>query len=324
MRRRTFVGALASAAVLLPRRSSPAQTRVPRIGYLRFIRVTPPYDEAFRGGLRDLGYVIGQTILIEERFADGRLDRLAELAAELVRLGVDVLVAVSTQSTEAARRATRTIPIVFPVTFDPVASGFVASLAHPGGNLTGLSPLNPTVTAKRVELLRELLPRVGRVAVLRNPTNRGSAFVLQETETAARDVGLALQLFEARAAGEIDAAVTAAARGRAEALVVISDALFFSEQRRLVDLGRRHRLPTMFDTPEFVSAGGLMSYGTDLADLYRRAATYVHKILRGARPADLPVEQATKFDLVLNQRTARALGLTIPPSLLLRADRVIE
>jgi putative tryptophan/tyrosine transport system substrate-binding protein len=317
------VGTLASAAVLA-RGPAFARTRVPRIGYLRFVRVAPPYDEAFRGGLRDLGYVIGQTILIEERFADGRLERLAEMAAELVRLEVDVIVAVSTQATEVARRATRTIPIVFPVTFDPVASGFVASLARPGGNLTGLSPLNPTVTAKRVELLRELLPRVARAAVLRNPTNPGSAFVLRETETAARDVGLTVQAFEARAAGEIDAAVAAAARSRAEALLVISDALFFSEQARLVDLGRRHRLPTMFDTPEFVSAGGLMSYGTDLVDLYRRAATYVHKILRGARPADLPVEQATKFDLVLNQRTARALGLTIPASLLLRADRVIE
>lgn len=314
---------LASAALCAPRASF-SQARVPRIGYLRFVRVTPPYDEAFRGGLRDLGYVVGQSILIEERVAEGRMERLAGLAAELVRLEVDVIVAASTQAIEASRRATRTIPIVFPVTFDPVASGFVASLGRPGGNLTGLSPLNPAVSAKRVELMRELLPRIGRAAALRNPTNPGSAFVLRETETAARDVGLGLQVFEARSAGDIDAAVAAAVRGRAEALLVFSDTLFFSEQRRLVDLGRRHRLPTMFDTPEFVSAGGLMSYGTDLVDLFRRAATYVHKILRGASPADLPVEQATKFELVVNRRTAGALGLTVPPSLLARADQVID
>jgi putative ABC transport system substrate-binding protein len=175
---------------------------------------------------------------------------------------------------------------VFPVTFDPVASGFVASLSRPGGNRTGLSPLNPTVTAKRVELLRELPPRVGLAAVLRNPTNPGATFVLRETETAARGVRLALQAFEERTAGDIDAAVAAAAvRGRAEALLVISDALFVSEQGRIVELSPRHRLPSMFDTPEFESAGGLMSYGTDLTDLFRRAATYVHKILRGGRPA---------------------------------------
>lgn len=284
----------------------------------------PAFDDAFRKGLRARGYVEGQTVRVEYRYAGGSVERLADLAVELVGLKVDVIVAGSTQAIDAARRATTTIPIVFPVTFDPVAAGYVQSLARPGGNLTGLSPLNPAVTAKRVELLREVIPRIARVAVLRNPTNSGSAFVLRETEAAARPLGVRLQLLETRSPWEIEPAFRAAVRERAGALMILSDNLFFAQQQPIVDLASQLRLPVMFDTKGFVEAGGLMSYGADLTDLYERAAAYMDKILKGASPATLPVEQATKFELLVNLKAARHLGLTVPASVLVRADRVIE
>ena len=249
---------------------------------------------------------------------------VAEHAAELVQLHVDVLVAANTQAIEAARRATTTVPIVFPLTFDPVRAGYVASLARPGGNLTGLTPLNPVLTAKRVELLKEVIPSLSLVAVLRNPTNPGSVFVLNETKAAARRVDVRVQGFEPPTPDNLEAAVAAAVRARAGALMVISDNMFFAQHRRIVELATRHGLPTIFDTTNFVEAGGLMSYGADLTDLFRRAADYVDKILKGAKPSDLPVEQPTKFELVINLKTAKALGLTIPPSLLVRADAVIH
>jgi putative ABC transport system substrate-binding protein len=323
MDRRTFVTLLPCALLASVHPVVAQQKTIPRIGYLRFIEF-PPNDEAFRRGLRELGYVEGQNIHIEYRQAGGNVERVRELADELVSLKVDVLVAASTQAVDAAKRATRTIPIVFPVTFDPVESGFVVSLARPGGNLTGLSPINPVVTAKRVELLREVIPHISRVAVLRNPTNSGSLFALRGTEAAAKRLGIRPQVFEARTVDEVEAAFRVAVEDHAAAVMVLSDNFFFSQQDHIIDLGKRHRLPEMFDTGDFVKRGGLISYGANLADLYQRSAAYVDKILKGASPANLPVEQATKFELFVNLKTAKQLGLTIPQSVLLRADEVIQ
>jgi putative tryptophan/tyrosine transport system substrate-binding protein len=323
MDRRTFVTLIPCALLAAVHPVLAQQKPIPRIGYLRFIEF-PPNDEAFRRGLRELGYVEGQNIRIEYRQAGGNVERVRELADELVSLKVDVLVAASTQAVDAAKRATNTIPIVFPVTFDPVESGFVASLARPGGNLTGLSPINPVVTAKRVELLREVIPHISRVAVLRNPTNSGSLFALRETEAAAKRLGIRPQIFEVRTVNEVEAAFRAAVEDHADAVMVLSDNFFFSQQDHIIDLGKRHRLPEMFDTGDFVKRGGLISYGANLADLYQRSAAYVDKILKGASPANLPVEQATKFELFVNLKTAKVLGLTIHQSVLLRADEVIQ
>ncbi len=297
--------------------------KIPRIGYMRFIEV-PVYDAAFRKGLSEQGYVEGQNIHVEYRFAGGSMERLTEIAAELVGLKVDLIVAGSTQSIDAARRATQTIPIVFPVTFDPVESGFVASLARPGGNLTGLSTVNPDAAAKRVELIKEVMPRIARLAVLRNPTNSGSRFPLKETEAGAKRLHIRLQILEARNANDLESAIQAASKEHADALIVLADALFFAQRRRLGELGIQSRLPAMFDDAQSVEAGGLMSYAANLSDMYRRAATYVDKILKGAKPADLPIEQPKKFELVINLKAAKEIGLTIPPNVLTRADRVIK
>jgi putative ABC transport system substrate-binding protein len=316
-----------TATVLLLALTIPAQAqqakKMPRIGYLRFTEF-PAYDTAFRKGLSDLGYIERENIQVEYRFASGSLARLAEFAAELVNLKVDVIVAGSTQSIDAAKQATKTIPIVFPVTFDPVESGFVASLARPGGNLTGLSTVNADAAAKRVDLLKEAIPRLSRLTVLTNPTNSGSRFPLKETEMAAKQLGLQLQALEARSVEEIEAAFPLAARERAGALIVVVDALFNAQQERISALGIKHRLPTMFDNEQYVQAGGLISYGADLSDMFRRAAIYVDKILKGVKPGDLPVEQPSKFDLVINLKTAKQIGLIIPPNVLARADKVIR
>jgi len=297
--------------------------RVPHIGYLRYIEV-PVYDAAFRKGLSELGYIEGQNIHVEYRFAGGSTERLAEFAAELVRIKVDVIVAGSTQSIDAARQATRTIPIVFPVTFDPVESGFVASLARPGGNLTGLSTVNPDAAAKRVELMKEVMPRISRLAVLRNPTNSGSQFPLKETEAGAKRLAIRLQVLEARGADQLAGAFGTAAKGRADALIVLADALFFAQRGQVAELAIKHRLPSMFDDAQSVEAGGLISYGANLSDLFRRSAVYVDKILKGAKPADLPVEQPKQFEFIINLKTAKRIGLTIPPNVLARADKVIR
>jgi len=300
--------------------------KVPRIGFLTLGSSSPrsALEEAFRDGLRQLGYIEGRNINIEYRYAAGRVERLAELAAELVSLKVDLIVASNTQSIDATRRATQTIPIVFPVTFDPVASGFVASLARPGGNLTGLTTLNQEVAGKRIELLKEVMPRLSRVAVVRNPTNSGSLFALKETESAAGHFGMRLQVLEARSAEELDGAIQAAARDRAGALILIPDNVFIRHQERVIDLVVKNRLPTMFAESESVEAGGLMYYGANLADLFRRAAGYVDKILKSAKPADLPVQQPEKFELVINLKAAKKIGLTIPQSVLYKADKVIK
>jgi len=316
-----------TATVLLFALTIPAQAqqakKVPRIGYLRFIEFAL-YDAAFRQGLSELGYTEQKNIQVEYRFAGGSLARVAEFAAELVSLKVDVIVAGSTQSIDAAKRATKTIPIVFPVTFDPVESGFVASLARPGGNLTGLSTVNSDAAAKRVELLKEVIRGISRLAVLRNPTNSGSRFPLKETEAGAKQLGLRLQTLEARSAEELEGVFRLAKSERAGALIVIVDALFNAQQQRISDLAIKHRLPAMFDNAQYVEAGGLISYGANLSDLFRRAAIYVDKILKGAKPGDLPVEQPSKFDLVINLNTAKQIGLTIPPNVLARADKVIR
>jgi putative ABC transport system substrate-binding protein len=304
--------------------ASAQQTKkVPRIGYLRFIEV-PALDEAFRNGLKDLGYIEGQNIHVEYRYAGGSVERLAEFAAELVHLKVDVIVAGSTQSIDAARKATKTIPIVVPVTFDPVGSGFVATLARPGGNLTGLSTVNPDAAAKRVELLKEVMPKLSRVAVLRNPTNTGSQFALKETQEGAKQLGIRLQVLEAQRPDDLEGVFRTAVREQADALIVIVDAMFFSQRKQIGDLGIKHRLPTMLDSRQYVDSGGLMAYGVNLSDLFRRAAVYVDKILKGTKPAELPVEQPTKFELVVNLKTAKQIGLVIPPNVLARADRVVR
>jgi len=282
------------------------------------------YDDAFRNGLRELGYVEGQNLELERRYASGSVERLGPLAAELVKLNVDVIVAGSTQAIDAAKRATKTIPIVFPVTFDPVASGFVASLARPGGNLTGLTTVNPDVAAKRLELIKEVVPQISRIAVLRSPTNSASVVALKETQSGAKRFGMRLQSVEARSPQELEDAFRVASTNRAGAIVVIIDTMFVAERKRIAELGIKYRLPEIFDVRDFVEAGGLLSYGADIADLFRRSATYVDKILKGANPAALPVQQPTKFELAINLKTAKSLGVSIPESLLFRADKVIR
>jgi putative ABC transport system substrate-binding protein len=302
--------------------------KIARIGYLTSSQgLNPHLPEAFRQGLRDLGYVEGRDLVIEYRDAEGKAERLPALAAELVALKVDVIVAApGTLAARVAKEATRTVPIVF-IAADPVASGIVTSLARPGGNVTGLSNLAPALVGKRLELLKQAVPGVSRVAVLWFPGALGEGTdkeMLKEAEAAARALGVRLQLVEARGPADIDRAFSDMTDARAGALTVLPSNMFLREHRRLVDLAAKNRLPAVYTSREFVDAGGLMSYGANQPDLFRRAATYVDKILKGAKPADLPVEQPTRFELVINLKTAKALGLTIPPSLVQRADQVIE
>jgi putative ABC transport system substrate-binding protein len=325
--RRAFIGTLASGLLAAPL-AGEAQSagKVLRVGYA-FARVSSEDQQvwdAMRQGLRELGYVEGQNIALEIRWADGRYERLPALVAELVRLKVDVLVVGTTPGALAAKSATRTIPIVMYAVGDPVGSGLVASLAHPGGNLTGLSLFNKEVSGKRLELLKENLPSISRVAVLTNPGNPIHAVFWKETQAAAHTLGLQLHAIKIYGPGDFDDAFTAAARGRADALLVFDDSLTLGYRTRLVALAAKRRLPTMYGLREFPDAGGLMSYGPSNFDMYRRTATYVDNLLKGAKPADLPVEQPTKFELVINMNTAKALGLTIPQSLLQRAHQVIE
>jgi putative ABC transport system substrate-binding protein len=269
--------------------------------------------------------VDGQNIAIEYRFAEGRLERLPELAVELVRLKVDVILATSSPPALAAKNATRTIPIVMATSADPVGLGLVASLAWPGGNVTGLSfSVGLDVAGKELELLKETVPNVRRVAVLSNSGNPGNALALENVKTRARSLGVQLQILEARGPNELESAFKAMARERAEAFLVIPDSVFGFHRDRIQELAAKNRLPAMYGLREHTEAGGLMSYAVDLRDSLRRSATYVDKILKGAKPADLPIEQPTKYELIINLKTAKALGLTIPPSVLARADEVIE
>ena len=300
--------------------------KVPRVGFLGGAPATAIAHalESFRQGLRELGWFEGKNIAIEYRHAEGRLERLPDLAAELVRLRVDVIVTAGTPAIQAAQQVTRTIPIVMAVGGDPLATGIVASLARPGGNITGLSLISTELSGKRLELLKEIVPAVSRIAVLSNPTDPVSAPQLRETETAARALRVQLQSLEVREPDEFERAFQAATQGRAGALLTLDGSFIFSHRTRIVGLAAKSRLPAMYGFKEFVDAGGLMSYATNLSDMYRRAATYVDKILKGAKPADLPVEQPTRFELVINLKTAKALGLTIPPSILIRADHLIQ
>ena len=281
--------------------------------------------EAFRQGLRELGYVEGKTIVIEWRSAEGQLDRLPSLAAELVRLKVDVIVTGGPSATRPVKAATVTIPIVITNDSDPVANGFVASLARPGGNITGLSTLSPEIYGKQLELLKEIVPRLSRVAVLGDSAEPGHAQALRETERAARTLRVQLQYLDVRGPNDIETAFQAARTGRADAVLTLPSAVLFSHRKQVVDLAARSRLPAMyFSAPGFPADGGLISYGASLTDMDRRAATFVDKILKGAKPADLPIEQPTKFEFIINLKAAKQIGLTIPPSVLARADEVIQ
>ena len=280
--------------------------------------------EAFRKGLRDLGWIEGRDFAIETRFADGKPERLPELAEQLVRKRVDVLLVGSTPGALAAKKATSTIPIVMVTTGDPVGGGLVASLARPGGNLTGVTALGEVLTVKRLELLKEAVPRVTRVAVLTNPASPYTVSFLRERESAARALGVQLQVLQAQDPTKLEQAFAAMAGERAGALMVLTDVMFINHRRRIVELAAKSRLPAVYPEREFVGAGGLMFYGASLVDMYNRAAVYVDKILKGTKPADLPVEQPTKLELVINLKTAKALGLAIPPSVLARADHVME
>ena len=328
MNRRTFLSALTGSLLAAPLAAGAQQVgKVSRIGYLSAGSDTanPRVREAFRQGLRELGWVEGQNIIIEYRWAEGRFDRLPDLAAELVRLKVDVLVAAPTPAALAAKNATGTIPIVGMSLTDPIGLGLVASLARPGGNVTGVSySVGAEIFGKDLELLKEVVPRVRRVAVLSNPASPARPLTISNVKDAARSLGLQLQLLEARGPRDFDGAFAAMAKERVGALLVVTDPAFIPHRARLVDLAVKNRLPSIFTQREDAEAGGLMSYGPRLSDLHRRGATYVDKILKGAKPADLPVEEPTKFELVINLKTAKALGLTIPPSLLQRADQVIE
>jgi putative ABC transport system substrate-binding protein len=323
MDRRTFLGTLAGGLLAAPLAAEGQQAgKVARIGRLELSSAGT--DEAFRQGLRELGYVEGQNVVLEYRFAEGKAERLPDLAAELVSLKVDIIVAGGTPAPLAAKHATSTIPIVMAAAGDPVRTGLVASLAKPGGNVTGLSTFTPELAAKRLQLLKEVVPGVSRVAALWNATNPFTVFNMRETEVAARTLGVQVQSLEVRGSDDFENAFAAAIRGRAGALIVVDDPLTCRHREQLADFAARNGLPTMYGFRQCAGAGGLISFGASLADLYRRAATFVDKILRGAKRADLPVEQPAKFELVINLKTAKALRLTIPQSLLVRADQVIE
>jgi putative ABC transport system substrate-binding protein len=296
--------------------------KVPRIGFLSGSR--QPWDEAFRQGLRELSYVEAKNIIIDYRYAEGKFERLPDLANELVRLNVDAIVAGETEAIRAAKQSTSTIPIIMAVTADPVGSGFVASLARPGGNITGLTSVSTDLSGKRLELLKETVPRLTRVAILWNSGNPDNATQLREAESAATAVGVQLQPVEVKSSNDFDKAFSVITKGRAGALYALGDSLIATNRKRIVDFAAKNRLASMFSTRAAVEAGALMAYGTNFLDLFRRAATYVDKILKGTKPADLPVEQPTKFEFIINLKTAKQIGVTIPPNVLARADKVIR
>jgi len=320
-----LVPALALSIVAAPLTAHAQQaTKIARIGYLSPGPGPSFYDEAFRKGLRELGYVDGQNIAIEYRWANWGSDRLAAFAAELAHLKMDVIVSTGGSAPAvAAKNATRVIPITF-ITGDPVGLGLVPSLSRPGGNLTGINIFTNELNVKRLELLKETLPGATRVGVLANPGPPTYGLARRNLEDAARSLGVRLHIREARGPNELDSAFSAMVGERVAALLVVNDPMLFAQRGRIVDLAAKTRLPAIYEWREFSEAGGLMSYGADLAELYRRAATYVDKILKGAKPADLPIEQPTKFELVINLKTAKAFGLTIPQSVLVRADGVIR
>jgi len=331
--RRTFLGVMAGGLLVAPLTTDAQQAgKIPRIGMLLTFPPEHPQarelSDAFRQGLHELGYVEGQNIVFESRSAQDRPERLPDLAAELVRLKVNLIFTLGgTPAVRAVRQAKVTIPVVAPGMADPVSDGLIVSLAQPGGNITGSTFLGPGLVPKRVELLKEAVPGASRVAALWHPGVYGDRTMREmskDTEAAAQRLSLQLYHLEARGPNDFDVAFSAMTGKRAGALIVMPSPMFYSEHKRIVDLATKHRMPAMFAFREAVDAGGLMAYGASLPDLFRRGATQVDKILKGAKPGDLPVEQPTKFELVINLKTAKALGLTIPPSLLQRADQVIE
>jgi putative ABC transport system substrate-binding protein len=325
MKRRMFLRRLGLLGVApLTAAAQPAR-KLHRIGFLRRTSPEPADVEAFRQGLRDFGYSEGQNVVMEERYAHGVADRLPALAADLVQSNMDVIVVDGTTTAVVVKRATTAIPVIFVLGTDPVAYGLVASLARPGGNFTGLTiAVGFELAGKRLELLKAALPNLSRLAILGNPTNAITGPSMREAERAARALGLEVQAFEATSPGDLASAYAAMMRWRADGLNTLNDAMFFSQRQRIVELAVKNRLPAIHPETEFVQAGGLMSYGPDFDYLFRRAAFYVDKIFKGAKPADIPVEQPAKFQFVINVKTAAALGLTIAPWTLLRADKVIR
>jgi putative ABC transport system substrate-binding protein len=326
--RRAFVGALAGGLLAaLPAVEAQQPGKVYRIGFLEAgaPSVNQHFLDAFKRGLRELGYVEGQNVVIEERWAEGQNERFPALVAELVRLKVDLLVVASTSGAVAAKAATTTIPIVFVGAADPVGNGLVASVGRPGANLTGFSQEDdPGFGGKRLAFLKEAVPKLAQVAVLWNPTGRGLENRVKEMYGPATALKLTLKAFEVREASQLDGVFTAIARTRVDGLAVVTDPLTLRHRTSIVTLAAKNRLPAVYGFGEFARVGGLMVYGANIPDLFHRAALYVDRILKGARPADLPVEEPTKFELLINLKTAKALGLTIPPSLLARADEVIQ
>ena len=324
--RKKSIGFALSAMLLVLSFPAEAQqpTKIPRIGVLRPGLAAAPNYEAFRQGLRELGYVEGQNVVLEFRDAEAKAERLPDLAAELVRLKVDVIVTSSTPAIQAAKQATGTIPIVMAFSGDPVGTGLVASLAKPGGNITGLSDIGPEISGKQLELLKEAFPTISRVGFFLNPSNQGNRLRLKAAEVTAGELKVQIQALEVRSANDFEKAFSTIRKGQTQALMTLRDPAINVNQKRIVEFAAENRLPTMHIDKEPVEAGGLMSYGPNVPDLFRRAAIYVDKILKGAKPADLPVERPIKFEFVINLKTAKQIGLTIPPNVLARADKVIK
>ena len=327
MDRRAFLGTLAGGLLAAPLAAEAQEpTRVWRIGFLGagVYSSGDPRVEALRRGLREVGYAEGRNLAIEFRWAEGNSNRLPALAAELAMLRIDAIVSQGTQATDAARRAATTIPIVFAVAGDPIGTGLVSSLARPGGNVTGLTDIAPEMAGKRLALLREVAPGITRIAVLWNPANPSAAPQMRDTSAVARSFALLIRSLELKDVSQLENAFATAVQDRAGAVIVLSDGALYGRRVQIAQLAAKHRLPCIAWTPEFAESGCLMAYGANVVEMHRRAAMFVDKIWRGAKPADLPIEQPTTFELVINLKTAKALGLTIPPSLLQRADQVIE
>jgi len=327
MNRRAFLSNIALGLLAAPLAAEAQPSgKVRRVGYLASGSAVsvPHFFNAFKEGLRETGWIEGQNVTIESRYAEGKLDRFPALAAELVRLKVDVIATVTTPASVAAKNATSVVPIVMMNVAQPVELGLIASLARPGGNVTGITWPDLEIFGKEIALLKEVVPSVRLVAILSNPTNPAHGFAIKKIKAAAEQLGVQLQLVEAGKLEQLDRAFAAMAKERVDAVLVIADGLFGFQRKRVAELAAKHRLPATYGLSESVEAGGLMSYGPNRLDSHRRGALLVDKILRGAKPADLPVEQPTKFELVINLRTAKALGLTMPPSLLQRADQVID
>jgi ABC-type uncharacterized transport system substrate-binding protein len=325
MQRREFITLLGGAAIVWPLAVQAQLTeKAYTVGILSAGEVTPPLNMAFVDALRELGWIEGKNVVFERRYAENRLEQLPELAADLVRLKVDVIAAAGTLAPLAAKRATTTIPIVMTAAGDPLGSGLVASLARPGGNVTGMSLMAPDLGGKRLELLKKVLPQLTRVAILWNAANPYSALVFKETQSAAHTLGIEVQSLEVRGPDDFNDAFKATRRQHLGALITIEDPLTVSHRKRIVDFASAQQLPSLHGVREFVAVGGLISYGASLADLFRRAAYFVDKIFKGAKPGDMPVQQPTKFEFVINLKTAKTLGLQFPPNLLALADEVIE